>query len=183
MKNFSINYSKILIAILLANLFLIDACKNAENANANTNQKQPVTNSETGKSNPASDNLEQLLDVVQLPEIPDEVVWKEETLGKSNDNRVPGPTDKKLVAVLKYTPEGAAKLISIIEKNKQPEQIEIGAESWFPEELTAQAQMSGNEMLKGTAYGANQFLNIPYGSGKITRVENTNYFVLELMTN
>jgi hypothetical protein len=181
MKNSLLNCSKILIIYVLANLFWLSGCGNNENSNQGSNRKPQGTNNETAQTGPAKDNLEELLELVQLPEIPEEVVWREEPLGKTN-GRVPGPTDKKLIAVLKYTPENAAKIVAIVEKNKQPEPTEIGAENWFPEELTAQAQMSGNEMLKGTAYGANQFLNTPYSTGRITRIEGTDYFVLELVT-
>lgn len=174
MKNFYRRYSKFLFVIFLANLFLLDACKSTENVNAN--QKTQKTNGENEKKNPAKDDIGELLNLVQLPEVPEEVVWREESLPNDSEN-------KKVVAVLQYTLENAAKLVALIEKNKQPEQVEIGAENWFPEELIAQSQVSGNEMLKGTAYGANQFFNIPYGNGRITRIENTNYFVLELTTN
>lgn len=151
---------------------------NSDNANSN-NSAQTNANS---ANNPAKDDVAELLTIVRLPEVPEEVVWREETLGKNND-RAPGPNDRKLVAVLKYDAETAALLVTQIEKSKKPEQSEIGAENWFPEELIAQSQISGNEMLKGTTYGANDFFNMPYGNGKITRVENTNYFVLELYTS
>jgi hypothetical protein len=167
------SFQQITLFIIFLNLFLNLSCSNPETANANLNRNAEKVRAETEKSNPARDNLEELLDRIQLPELPDEVVWREES-GEANAAR------NKMIAVLKYNNEAAARLTALVEKNRQPEQVEIGAESWFPEELTAQAQMSGNEMLKGTAYGANQFLNIPYGSGRITRVENTNYFVLEL---
>lgn len=174
MKNFLKNYKQILFVIFLANLFLLNACNSPETAN--TNQQNRSATGENDKKNPASDNIDELLNLVQLPEVPEEVVWREEPLSDNREN-------KRIIAVLQYTPENAAKLVALIEKNKQQEQVEVGTENWFPGELTAQAQMSGNEMLKGTAYGANQFYNIPYGNGRITRIENTNYFVLELTTN
>jgi hypothetical protein len=179
------NPRKIIIKSVIACILLITglfglSCRNADSVNANSNNSvQTNTNS---ANNPAKDDVSELLTIIRLPEVPEEVVWREEPLGKTND-RVPGPTDRKLVAVLKYDAETAAKLVAQIEKSKQPEQAEIGAENWFPEELIAQSQVSGNEMLKGTTYGANDFFNMPYGNGKITRVENTNYFVLELYTS
>lgn len=162
--------------LLMTGLFSI-SCSNLNSSNSNSNRaSQSNTNSENA---PAKDDVSELLTIVRLPELPEEVVWREENAGRA-DNRVPGPTDRKLVAVLKYDAETAAKLVAQIEKNKKPESAEIGVEGWFPEELTAQSQISGNEMLKGTTYGANDFFNMPYGNGKITRIENTNYFVLEL---
>lgn len=172
--------TKSLIAyiLLLTGLFGISCT----NSNSNVNSGNTAQSNTNVANSPAKDDVSELLTIVRLPEVPEEVVWREEPLGKTGD-RVPGPNDRKLVAVLQYDAETAAKLVAQIEKNKQPEAAEIGAENWFPEELIAQSQVSGNEMLKGTAYGANDFFNMPYGNGKITRVENTNYFVLELYTS
>jgi hypothetical protein len=36
--------------------------------------------------------------------------------------------------------------------------------------------------LKGAAYAANDFLQSPYNNGKLTRINDTNYFVLELFS-
>ena len=177
------NHNALIITFILINLLFAESCSNANltNAtNANTANKATNSNKKTGAANAVSENVDELLNIIRLPEIPKEVMWKEETLGKNGDNRVPGPTDKKLTAVLRYTPELAAKIVALEEKNKAPEPAEIGVETWFPEELIAQSQLSGNESLKGTAYSANDFFNIPYGNGKITRIEGTDYFVLEL---
>lgn len=163
--------------LLITGLFNI-SCGDANSENANSSATQVTPNSNT---NPAKDDVSELLLLIRLPELPQEAVWREENLGNSN-NRAPGPTDRKLIAVLKYDDATAAKLIAQIEKHKKAEPTEIGTENWFPEELVAQSQVSGNEMLKGLTYGANDFFNMPYGNGKITRIENTNYFVLELFT-
>lgn len=167
--------------ILIVNLVFGIACSGLDKENSNSNSAQIQDDTKPGQTNPPKDDVSELLTIIRLPEVPDEASWREEPLGK-NDNRVPGPNDRKLTAVLKYNAETAAKLIAQIEKNKKPEPAEIGTENWFPEELIAQSQISGNEMLKGTVYGANDFFNMPYGNGKITRIENTNYFVLELFT-
>lgn len=165
--------------LLITGLFNVSCVdQNPENASSRSSSNQSNANS---ASSPAKDDVSELLTIIRLPEVPEEAVWKEEILGKA-DNSAPGPTDRKIIAVLKYDNETAAKVVAQIEKNKNPEPAEIGAENWFPEELIAQSQISGNEMLKGTTYGANDFFNMPYGNGKITRVENTNYFVLELLT-
>lgn len=174
-----IMFPKIIFVIFLANFVLLYGCGGNDSALENKNGTAQTNT--TVKSKPASDNIDELLNVVRLPEVPEEVVWKEETLGK-NDSRVPGPTDSKITAVLKYTPEGTAKLLSILEKNKQSDSAVVDTEDWFPEELTAQAQLSGDSTLKGTSYGANEFFNMPYGSGKITRIGNTDYFILELIS-
>jgi hypothetical protein len=164
-----LNYSKSILVILLLNLCCFISCKIEQTANQNA-KKNSTQNTETDKSNRASDNIDELLNLVRLPVVPDDVVWQE------NVNANP----KKLVAVLKFTPETLPGFLAIIEKNKQADLVDVGVESWFPEELTAQAQLSGEGMLKGTSYGATEFYNIPYGTGRISRIKGTDYFVLEL---
>jgi hypothetical protein len=169
MHKTEIKSSKKIFVFMLFNLFLFSGCQTEKNANQ-TPQKTTTSNTENEKTNNSSDSVEDLLNLVRLPELPDEVVWCE--YAKANP--------KKLIAVLKYAPETTPKLLSLIEKNKQEESVDVGVEDWFPEELTAQAQLSGEGVLKGTSFGANDFFNIPYGSGRITRINGTDYFVLEL---
>ncbi len=170
---------KLSALLIFSTILMFNACVDPEVANSNQTNVAREPNSE--QTNPSSDDIGKLLDVVLLPEVPEEVVWKEEKMGVVND-RAPGPTDRKIIAVLQYTPENATKLIALIEKNKQPEPAEIDVENWFPEELIAQSQLSGAEKIKGMAYGANQFFNMPFGNGRITRIDGTDFFVLELFT-
>ena len=119
---------------------------------------------------------------IRLPLPPEEAVWREDALGKPGNDRVPGPTDKKLVAVLRYSREDAEKLAFMADKHRPVLNETINTESWYPAELIAQSQVSGDETLKGKSYGANDFLNPPYSDGKLTRIDGTDYFVLELYT-
>ena len=167
MKKSPVKFFRICSFIFLVNLTFLSGCNNTENPK-NVNAK-PVS-SNPGKKTTPSDNLDELMNFAKMPEIPEEVVWVEEEVNGK----------KKLTAVLNYDAQTEPKILTVLEKYKQAETAEVGVESWFPEELTAQAQLSGVEMLKGTAYGANEFFNIPYGSGRITKIEGTKYFVLEL---
>jgi hypothetical protein len=162
-------FIKALFFIFFANIIWLTGCGGANN-NSNQSQNPPAGNNNSVKSVP-SDNMEELFNLVRVPEVPpEEVIWLEDT--KANP--------KKLVAVLQFKPENLPGFVALVEKNKTPEPVEIDIEDWFPQELKAQAQLSGMEMLKGTSYGANNFYNIPYGSGRIVRIEGTDYFVLEL---
>ena len=165
------------VCLLLINLFLLDSC--ASSSPANSNAVNQTTNTNAKNSSAASDDIAALAALVRLPEIPEEVVWREEVLEnrEASDQNSKG---KKLTAVLKYNDADAEKIVALAEKSKTAEKTEIGTEDWFPEELTAQTQLSASESLKGTAYGANDFFNAPYSNGKLTRIEGTNYFVLEL---
>lgn len=170
------------LIVALSVVFII-SCEKSSVENANS-ANRAASSEAAAEKNLSKDDVAELLTIVRLPEIPDEVVWREEDVAKKQgESGTPGLTDRKLTAVLRYDSETAVKLVVWIEKNKAPEPAEISPSSWFPEELIAQSQISGNETLKGTVYGANDFTNAPYGNGKITRIENTNYFVLELYTS
>lgn len=162
-------FSKSILVVFLLNFFLFFGCGNEQPSVQNT-QKPDTPNLADEQSNKASDSIEGLLELVRLPVVPEEVVWREDTNAKP----------KKVTAVLKFEKEELANFTAIVEKNKLADSADVGAENWFPQELTAQAQLSGEGVLKGTVYAANEFYNIPYGSGRITRIQGTDFFVLEL---
>jgi hypothetical protein len=169
-KNFTNFLPQIFLSVCL--LFNV-SCTEPDLTNTNANSNVGNTNTETAIV--PKDNAEELATLINLPQIPDEkedehADWREETVAKG----------KKLTAILKYKPDNAAKIVSLAEKHKPATVTEIGTEEWFPEELTAQTQLSGNESLRGTVYAANDFFNPPYVHGRLTRIQETNYFVLEL---
>ncbi|MGI8556651.1 MAG: hypothetical protein ACR2LT_09895 [Pyrinomonadaceae bacterium] len=161
-------------AILTSIVFWAIAC--ADTAQENDDVKSNISNQNAGlaHANSTIDNVADLEAIIKLPETPEEVVGREEEIAN--------PKGKKLTAVLKYSPEAAAKIVASAEKIKSAVPVEAGVENWFPEELTAQSQLSGNESLRGISYAANDFFNPPYINGKLTRIAGTNYFVLEFTT-
>jgi hypothetical protein len=158
---------------LLIALLLGTSCSGG---NANSNAEQNGSNQQANNQNSSSpkDNAEELATIIRLTEMPEEVEWREE---ENAD-----PKGKKLIAVLKYGDEAIQKIVASAENIKPGAQVEIGIEDWFPQELTAKTQLSGNELLRGVSYPANEFLNPPFTNGKLTRIQDTNYFVLELTT-
>ncbi len=168
---------KIFIALIIAAIFT--SCGSNKTANANSaNQNANSANSNSAAS--IKDDGDELEMTIKLPFRPEDAVWREEVLGKTGDNRVPAPTDKKLIAVLRFLKEDADKIVAQAEKYKPATPEIINSENWFPAELIAQSQTSGDETLKGKSYAANDFYNVPYSEGKLTRIEGTDYFVLEL---
>ncbi len=165
-------YSAKLLFIAVLLLLVTISCSNINTPNSTDSNQSANANAENLVID--KDDVAELSTLVKLPQLPEETVWREE--------ETPSPKGKKLTAVLKYNSENAARITAQSEKNKPPAQTEIEAESWFPEELTAQSQLSGNESLKGTAYGANDFFNAPYLNGRLVRVAETDYFILELTT-
>jgi hypothetical protein len=60
-----------------------------------------------------------------------------------------------------------------------PRKVNINVENWFPVEIVAQGDASGDGSINADAYPAEAMLLEPYKSGTIARVENTDYFILE----
>jgi ABC-type enterochelin transport system substrate-binding protein len=170
----------IFIAFLAALCFT--ACPSNDNKNVNNtanNRTANAVNANAG-ANSVKDDIEELEMIVKLPVIPEEAVWREENLAKPGDDSVPAPTDKKLVAVLRFLKDDAERVAAQAGKLRPATPETINTEKWFPNELIAQSQMSGDETLKGLSYAANDYYNMPYTDGKLTRIEGTDYFVLEL---
>jgi hypothetical protein len=166
-----------LVLLSISLLFAVScAGPPADSANSKENANSQASNKNTALL--PQDNAEELATLINLPQIPEEkedehADWHEETIASKG---------KKITAILKYKGENAAKITALAERHKPATVTEIGTEEWFPEELTAQTQLSGNESLRGNVYGANDFYNPPYVHGRLIRIQDTNYFVLELTT-
>ena len=143
---------------------MLSACGGASNsANARSNANRPGENPNAPKT-----NVEELGLLVNIPYEAEDIVWKG------------GLQQKKVLAVLRFSTEDSKKLIADAEKVGVGEAASIAVETWFPDELTAQGDMSGDGMLKGSTYQATTFYQEPFISGKVTRIEGTDYFVLEM---
>ena len=137
-------------------------CGAAGNSNAPKVANRPVEN-----SNAARTNVEELGVLVKVPYATEDIVWKEY------------PAKKKIIAIMRFSAVDANKIVA--EAGGTPENTGIAVESWFPEELIAQTEMSGDNALKGVSYPATAFYQDPYTVGKITRVEGSDYFILEVL--
>ena len=173
---------KIFVALTIA--ILLSACSSNQSPNSNSGASNQAVNSaaNSNANSNVKDDVDELGTMIKLPFQPEEAVWREENPAKgANDNSIPPkPTDKKLLVVLRFSKEDAAKIVAQAANYKPAAREKINNESWFPSELTAQSQISGDETLKGTTYAANDFFQTPYSDGKLTRIDETNYFVLEL---
>lgn len=136
-----------------------------KNANSLASARSDQSNSNGGA---VGSNVEELALIVKVPYDAEDLVWKD------------FPAQKRIIAVMRLSPADSARLIADAEKIKAPEAATISSETWFPAELIAQADMSGGDELKGMAYAADQFFLEPYSKGRIIKIENTDYFELEL---
>ena len=131
----------------------------------------------------ASADIERLSQQITLPVRPAAALWRQEVLGKQNSS-VPGPTDHRLIAVLRYDEQDARALVEKVGgESKEANVGNVDVEPWFPEEVKKLARKNDDgAMLEGAAYDADSFLRAPYSSGKLVRVGETNYFVLKLLS-
>ena len=154
-------------AVFIALMFVVSTFAGcSETSNTNTEAESAVGAPE--HANKANTNVEELGVLINVPYESDEASWKEDT------------AHKKVIAVLRFPEIEAKRLVDDASKIAAPQNAEIAAETWFPPELIAQSGISGEDTLTGKAYPANAFFQEPYNSGRITRIENTDYFVLEL---
>lgn len=152
----------VLLSLVLILTQCVTSCssanQNASNSPAsNTNNSTPI----------AKDNIHEFADLVQLPFEPEEVAWNEQ----------PG---KGLTAVVRFSAEDAERMTADLARSGQPAAETVTVESWFPAELLAQSDLTGESAVKGQSFSAASFLKPPYTSGKIIRVEGTDYFILQI---
>lgn len=158
--------------------FVFGGCKNYDNTNAADGNGR---NSAIGSLKVVpKDDVEELGKIIKLPLAPLEAIWNDGNLSSdANADRAVAPA-KKLLIVLKFSTEDAAQIETQAAKYQRADAAVIDVEDWFPAELVAQSQLAGDETLKGVTYAANDFFQEPYTDGKLTRIANTDYFVLEL---
>ncbi len=134
----------------------------------NSNGSSAGSNANADTQNGARTKVEDLSLLINVPYDVQDVLWKQ-----SRDQ-------KKITAVIRFDPDDEKRLIADAEKFGPPQMVKVDTQSWFPEELTAQSDLHGDEPLSGKAYPANQFFQEPYNAGRIVDIEGTDYYVLEL---
>lgn len=173
-----------IICVFGLSVLLAGACSRIETANQNDNSAVSKNSAANEKNNAQliKDDVEELGKIINLPFSPQEATWREDDDAASpqqnGENKTSAP--KNLTAVLKFAPEDAGRIAAQAEKYKPAAPAEIDPETWFPAELIAQSQLSGDETLKGALFSADDFFRAPYNKGNLTRINDTNYFVLEL---
>jgi hypothetical protein len=152
------------------------------NGQAANNRAGDMTQTSDHKEEISAD-IERLSKQIALPVRPVEVLWREEVLGKQNST-VPGPTDHRLTAVLKYDEKDVRALIEKVGGESKETGIgNVDVERWFPEAVQKFARKNDDGMvLEGATYTADSFLRAPYSNGKLVRAGQTNYFVLKILS-
>lgn len=142
---------------------LLVACGDGD-SNSNTAYRPTAPNA---RQNEPRTNAEELGMLIKMPYETEDIVWKE------------FPNSNRIVAAIRFTTANANKIVA--ESGGTPEGATVPVEPWFPDELIAQSEMSGDRSLKGTAFPATIFYQEPYTVGKVTRIEGTDYFIVDMI--
>lgn len=125
-----------------------------------------------------NDDPEEFAKLVTLPAQPVDVIWIEEAVGNPAN-----PTDRKLRAAVRFKTEDTTRIIESAKKFSPAEPFKLDAEDWFPDEIIAQTQTSGDQSLDASVYHANDFLMAPFQDGRLIKIERSDFIILELTTN
>ena len=167
---------------------LLTACGSSANTQAvNIDDRSKTArnmNESTVKNAEVKIGTEELKKLINLPVEPTEAKWTAETFDNSQ-GAAPGPSDYRLTALLKYDEKSAAELSKKLLEGVVIEQSLGNADvkAWFPDEVKKAAKSAdGRTYLEGAKLPPDKFFRAPYQNGKLIRVGQTDYFVLNLFS-
>lgn len=168
------------ILALFALLQLLGGCGGTAGTNSGGNANttvpgRPANPSAKREADGVKDSLEELEALITLPFQPEDLVWKEFVAGTNGNVR-----GRRLLAVFQFSPNDAKELIDRSAKLGAGSPAQIPVEKWFPAELIAQSEMSGDEGIAVTSYPADEFYRDPFLKGTLSNVDKTDFFVLDL---
>ena len=145
---------------------LLSGCGgDAGNPTINANAAGNAAAATTSKANTNAEELGLLINFA----------WETEDLAWKRDD-----TKKTLIAAFRLSPEDARKLSEQLNSKGQGAPKEVAVEEWFPAELVAQGETGGSSTVPTLAFPANDLYQPPFTQGTISRVDGTDYFVIEL---
>jgi hypothetical protein len=149
---------------------------NQSNASRNMNES-------TAKNVEVRTDIENLEKQINLPVRPQQVIWTAEIFDNSKGT-VPGPSDYRLTALLKYDEKSAAELTQKLGAEIMETSLgNADVKPWFPDEVKSEAKtIDGRTYLEGAKYSPDGFLRSPYRNGNLIRLGKTNYFVLNVFS-
>ena len=150
-----------ILTIFVAFAYLA-GCTGKNAANSNSPASEPNTSSSSADA--PKDNSEEFEQLVHLPIPAEDVSWKETAPDPSTS---PDATlNKRLIAVLLFTRENAAKLSEDLGRSHPPIAENLDPDSWYPAELIAQSNVRGDGKLSGQSYAADEFLAAAVHAGQ-----------------
>ena len=136
---------------------------NSNNSAQSANNVSPAQNEV--KANSSGEELGLLINFTLEPE---DLVWREDK------------TKNSIIAVFRLDAEDTKKLADQLSQRAPGSPKTVQVEDWFPAELVAQGEMAGGSSVEGSAFPADDFYQSPYSQGTVTRVADTDFFVIEL---
>lgn len=116
----------------------------------------------------ANDKAEELGLLINFTLEPEDILWQQ------------SESPKKIVAVFRLDEESTKTLSDKLAGKTQGAARTVNVEDWFPAELVTGGEATGNSSVDGTAFPADEFYQAPFTQGTITRINNTDFFVLEI---
>lgn len=169
----------IAILALITCILVAGACSTANEGPVNNAAEAANRASNIGAPQPGTegvkDGVEELEALIKFEIKPEDLVWKE--FRAENAGSVQG---RRILAVFQLTKQDAKDLVDRSSKNGEGTSALIPVEKWFPPELITQSDMSVDEGIAVTTYPADEFFKGPFDKGTISRVDKTDFFVLEL---
>lgn len=155
----------VLLPLILISGLIAGCGTDAGDRSGNANLGQSSVAANTNKANSNAEELGMLINFA----------WETEDLAWKKDD-----AKKTIVAAFRLSPEDAQKLSEKLTADSQGAPKEVAVEDWFPAELIAQGESTGNAAVPATAFPAKEIYQAPYDQGTISRVDGTDYFVIEL---
>ena len=153
-------------ATLLILLLLLSSCSAPAGNSSSANSDQGNRVASIPKK--ANDKPEELGMLINFTLEPEDIVWQQ------------SESPKKIVAVFRLDPEDMKKLADQLAAKGEGAARSVNVEDWFPPELIAGGETTGGSSVDGTAFPADDFYQSPFTQGTITRINDTEFFVLEL---
>ncbi|HLA94512.1 MAG TPA: hypothetical protein VK612_02240 [Pyrinomonadaceae bacterium] len=161
-------FKSVVILALFSLLSFIYGCGGNVDPNKASNATSARSNANASAANKANGNAEELGMLINFTLEPEDLTWK------ADDKK------KSIVAVFRLDTEDEKKFEEQLSAKGPGAPREISTEEWFPAELIAQGESGGGSSVEGTAYPADEFYQAPYNQGTITRINGTDFFVIEL---
>ena len=160
------------ICLCVLGLLLFCSCASAPatNGNEQNTNAASLANSQAGPN----DNVEELRSSIHVPIEPDEAVWR---IVSDKNGR------KRLIAVLRLKPEDFKALSARASAPGPGKQVEAPVEQWFPAELIAMSETTGEMAVPATSYPAHEFYQAPFNAGTISMINDTDYVIVELQSS
>ncbi len=171
-------FGKVFAVSLIFLSIFFNAC-NGNNlpSDANSNSADSAPKANVNANNSVKDTFAEFTQYVSINTEPDEIVWREDKIGQA-DNSANGK--RKINAVLRFLPEDTPKFYERLTAAGNGKPAVLETEDWYPAELIAQSQISGDGTVKGTSFVVQDLPIAPFTQAVVTRIENSEYFIIEL---